>query len=94
MTMTDVSTKPRKAKETKEHVNRDGEIVGDPPVRKFRVGNVTAAVWANEGVYSVTMQKSYKEGEEWKNTETLFHGDIMNAVKALERAEEFIARQR
>lgn len=62
------------------------------PVKKFRVGSVTAAVWKNDGNYSVTLQKSYKDGDEWKNTDTLFHADVVCAVKALERAEAFIAQ--
>lgn len=64
------------------------------PVKKFRVGSVTAAVWKNDGNYSVTLQKSYKtrDTEEWKNTDTLFHSDILCAMKALERAESFIAQ--
>ena len=65
---------------------------GNQPVKRFRVGSVTAAVWKNDGNMSVTLQKSYKDGEEWKNTDTLFHGDIPCAVKALERAEAFIAQ--
>ena len=64
------------------------------PVKKFRVGSVTAAVWKNDDNYSVTLQKSYREkdSEEWRNTDNLFHGDILNACKALERAEAFIAK--
>lgn len=65
---------------------------GNQPVKKFRVGSVTAAVWKNDGNFSVTLQKSYKDGEDWKNTDTLFHGDIVCAMKALERAEAFIAQ--
>jgi hypothetical protein len=63
------------------------------PVKKFRVGNVTVAVWKNDDFHSVTLQKSYKDGEEWKNTDSLSSGDILNAMKALERAEAFIAVQ-
>ena len=63
------------------------------PVKKFRVGNVTVAVWKNEDFHSVTLQKSYKDGEEWKNTDSLSSGDILNAMKALERAEGYIATQ-
>ncbi len=68
--------------------------MSDQPVKKFRVGSVTAAVWKNENNFSVTLQKSYREkdSEEWRNTETLFHSDILCAMKALERAEEFIAK--
>ena len=64
------------------------------PVKKFRVGSVTAAVWKNDGNYSVTLQKSFKdrESEEWRNTDTLFHSDVVCAMKALERAENFMAQ--
>lgn len=65
---------------------------GNSPVKKFRVGAVTATVWKNENNFSVTLQKSYKDGEEWKNTDTLFHSDVLCAMKALERAEAFIAQ--
>ena len=62
------------------------------PVKKFRVGSVTAAVWKNDSGFSVTLQKSYKEDDEWKNSQTLFHADVVCAIKALERAERFIAQ--
>jgi hypothetical protein len=62
------------------------------PVSKFRVGNVTAAVWKNDGgFYSVTLQRSYKEDDEWKNTDNLGHGDLLNAAEVLMRAEEYIS---
>ena len=63
------------------------------PVRKFRIGNVTVAVWKNDEFYSVTLQKSFKDGEEWKNTDSLGSGDILNAMKCLERAEAYISTE-
>jgi hypothetical protein len=69
---------------------------GDQPSARIRIGNVTAAVWKNsEGFYSVTLQKSYREkdSDEWKNTDNLSHGDLLNAARVLERAEEYIARK-
>ncbi|UPJ35864.1 hypothetical protein IVB45_02290 [Bradyrhizobium sp. 4] len=66
--------------------------MSEKPVAKFRVGNVTAAVWKNASdFFSVTLQRSYKDGEEWKNTDGLGHGDLANAVLVLQRAESFIA---
>ena len=60
------------------------------PVKKFRVGNITAAIWKGEGdFYNVTLQRSYKDGEEWKNTNSLGAGDLLNAMKVLDRAEAF-----
>jgi hypothetical protein len=69
--------------------------MADQPSAKFRLGSVTAAVWKNgEGFYNVTLQRSYKDDAgEWKNTDQLGHGDLLNAAKVLERAEEYIARK-
>ena len=70
------------------------DIVSNEPAKRFRVGSVTAAVWLNNGAYSVTLQKSYRDdGGAWQNTTTLFHGDVVCAMRALDRAECFIARQ-
>lgn len=63
------------------------------PVAKFRVGNVTASVFKNDDFYNTVLQKSYKEGDEWKNTDSLGSGDLLNAAKVLQRAEEFISAQ-
>jgi hypothetical protein len=63
------------------------------PAAKFRVGYVTATVWLNDKFYNVVLSKSYKDGDEYKDTDQLGHGDILNAVKVLERAEEFISQQ-
>jgi hypothetical protein len=63
------------------------------PVKKFRVGSVTASVWLNDGNHSVTIQKSYKDASgEWQNTQTLFQEDVVCAIRALDRAERFIAQ--
>jgi len=67
--------------------------MADTPLTKIRIGSVTAAVWkADTGFYSVTLQKSYKEGDEWRNTDYLGHGDLLNAAKVLERAENYISQ--
>jgi hypothetical protein len=63
------------------------------PVQRFRIGAVTAAVWKNDSFFSVTLQRSYKDGDEWKNTDQLGPGDLLNAAKVLTRAEAWIAEQ-
>jgi len=63
------------------------------PAAKIRVGYVTATVWLNDKFYNVVLSKSYKDGDEYKDTDQLGHGDLLNAVKVLERAEEFISQQ-
>jgi hypothetical protein len=66
---------------------------GNKPAAKFRIGYVTATVWKNDDFYNVDLARSYKDGDEWKNTGSLGAGDLLNAMKALERAEAFIAQQ-
>lgn len=66
------------------------------PAAKFRVGSVTATIWLNQEKYfSVVLSKSYKdkESDEWKDTDQLGHGDLLNAARALQRAEDWIAEE-
>jgi hypothetical protein len=63
------------------------------PAAKFRLGYVSATVWKNDDFYNVEVSRSYKDGDDWKDTSSLSSGDLMNAVKVLQRAEEFIAAQ-
>ena len=39
------------------------------------------------------LTKAYKDGDDWKDTDQLGHSDVVCAIKALERAEQFIASQ-
>lgn len=67
------------------------------PSRKFRIGAVTATVWENangdRAFYNTTVSRSYKDGEDWKETDSLGHGDLLNASRALNRAEAWISDQ-
>lgn len=66
---------------------------GNKPAAKFRLGYVSATVWKNDEFYNVKLSRSYKDGDEWKDTDQLGSGDLMNAVRVLQRAEGFIADQ-
>jgi hypothetical protein len=67
--------------------------MGSAPVVKYRLGSVTAQVWANERHFNVTITKRYKDGEEWKETDSLGAGDLMNTIRVLQRCEEYISDQ-
>ena len=64
------------------------------PVKKIKVGVVEAAVWENtskEGnkYYTTSMERNYKDGEEWKKTSSLRANDLPKAILALQKAFEF-----
>jgi hypothetical protein len=84
---------------SRPHINistRSGKesIMAKPqPAAKFRLGYVTATVWKNDDFFNTVLSKSYKDGDEWKDTDQLGTGDLLNASKLLERAEQFISEQ-
>jgi hypothetical protein len=67
------------------------------PAKKFRVGYVTATIWkkTNDGrdYYSVEVSRTFKEGDELKNTSSLNHADILVAADLLVRANDWIMAQ-
>jgi hypothetical protein len=66
------------------------------PVKKIKVGAIEIAVWENQSesgnkFYTTSMERNYKDGEEWKKTNTLRESDLPKAVLGLNKAYEFIA---
>lgn len=64
--------------------------MANQPVKKFRIGLVTATIWQNGKHYNTVLSKSYKDGEDWKETDQLGHADLLNGAKLLQRAEEYV----
>lgn len=55
---------------------------GNQPAMKFRRGRVSATAWRNhhetQGVwYSVTVTRSYKDGEQWKSATSFGRDDLL-----------------
>jgi len=72
--------------------------MADGPAARFRIGNITATIWKNQTnggntFYSVNIARSYKDDDEWKQTDSFSHGDLMNVVKVASRAEAWVAEQ-
>ncbi len=65
------------------------------PVKAFRAGTIQAAIWENsneKGPYrTVTFQKRFKAGEEWKSTNTLMMNEIPKAILVLSKAFDELA---
>ena len=68
------------------------------PLKTFRSGAVQAAIWKKEpatgGTYfNVTLSRSYKQGDEWRNTESFDSRDLLDVRRVLTSAEQFIGEQ-
>jgi hypothetical protein len=67
------------------------------PVHSFRKHSLKASIWRNDtrnGVmYNCTLIRTYKDGEEFKDTISLGFHDLANAAKLLLDAESWIAGQ-
>jgi hypothetical protein len=71
---------------------------GNEPVKKYRIGFITASIWKNKSgdstFYNVTLQSRYKdESGEWQDATSLSHSDLLNAAAVLTKAERWIAEQ-
>ncbi len=68
------------------------------PEKKFNCGSISASIWANTKVvtgetvkfYSVTINKAYKEGEEWKYTNSFNIEDLPKVALVATEAYKYI----
>ena len=64
--------------------------MGNQPMAKVKIGSVEVAVWENQGEnksvwHSLTIQRHYKSGGEWKNANNFRLRDIKDIITALEK---------
>ena len=68
------------------------------PRRTFRCGSITAAIWSDSKVidqeivemHSIRIDKAYKNGEEWKNTQTFATEDLPKVALVADEAYRFL----
>jgi hypothetical protein len=73
----------------------------NPPIKKFKAGAISAAVWENQAqnnkgevisFKSISFDRNYKDANgEWQKTNSLRTSDIPKAVLVLSKAYEFLA---
>jgi hypothetical protein len=67
------------------------------PVHEVRLGRLKAAIWANEteqGVrHNVTVCRLYRDGDQWRTTESFGRDDLLLLGKVLDRAHSWILDQ-
>ena len=68
-------------------------------IKKYRIGTISVSVWKNTKkddknndveYKTISFQKSYLEGEEWKQTNTLNVEDLPKVSLLMNKAYEFI----
>ena len=67
------------------------------PIHKERIGLINASVWRNSGsngdFYSITVNRSYKDGDDWKQSNSFGRDDLLNVAKVLDLAHTWIHQQ-
>jgi tRNA A22 N-methylase len=67
------------------------------PLHHIRYGTVEASIWENltqgeAAFYNVTFAKHYKDGDEWKTSQSFGMGDLLELSKVADHAHTWIAR--
>ena len=69
-------------------------VESNKPIRVFRIRGVKVAIFENKAgentFHKLSVQKVYRDGEEWKTTNSLGRDDLPVARMLLQRAWEFI----
>ena len=64
------------------------------PAHEVRLGSVKAAIWKNQGEngtrFNVTVARIYKDGEQWKSTDSFGRDDLLVLAKVLDQAHTWI----
>ena len=64
------------------------------PEKTIKVGGIQLAIWTNEttkGTFqSITIDKSYKDGETWKHTKSLKPSDLVKVQLGITKVLEYL----
>jgi hypothetical protein len=66
----------------------------DKPIHEVRLGSIKAAIWKNatqSGVrYNVTFTRLYKDGNDWKSTDSFGRDDLLVLAKVADQSHSWI----
>lgn len=68
------------------------------PIHRIRLSAVSAAIFKNESgegdvYYTTRFDRSYKDGEEWKHTQSFGHNDTLKLSKVADMVHSWIHEQ-
>ena len=68
--------------------------IKNKPASEVRLGTIRAAIWRNDGEkgarYSVTFERLYKDGSDWKTSSSFGRDDLLLLAKVADRAHSRI----
>ena len=68
------------------------------PIHEIRLGAVKAAIWENQHAgkawLNVTFSRLYKEGDDWKSTDSFGRDDLPLLMKVADQAHTWIFKHR
>ena len=72
-------------------------MTNKPPVHQIRIGRVVGKVWLNESDgkswHNVTLGRLYKDGEDWKTSESFGRDDLPLVMKVADQCHSWIYEQ-
>ena len=70
---------------------------GNRPVHEVRLGRIKAAIWANSTEndvrHNVTFSRLYRDGEDWKDSDSFGRDDLLILAKVADMANTWIFEQ-
>ena len=70
---------------------------GNRPAQTFRYGAIKCTIWRNDSrngpFYSTVVTRSYKDGEDWKESNSFGQEDLPTAAKAMLDAHSWVQAQ-
>ena len=67
------------------------------PAQEIRMGAIRATIWENQTTngtrFNVTVSRLYKDGEEWKQTDSFGRDDLQLLAKLIDLAHTWIFQQ-
>lgn len=91
------SGQTKKEKSMSKQTNKPATETTNKPIHEIRVNGIRATIWANQtekGVrYNTTFERSYKDGEDWKNTDSYGREDLLVMAYIAKEAFRWIVSQ-
>jgi hypothetical protein len=88
-----VSSNPKKGVTNKKE-NPMSQSKKSKPAHEIRLGSIKATIWQNQsenGVrYNVSISRSYRDGDVWKDTQSFGRDDLPRVAKCADLAYEWI----